>query len=61
MHHNQKKKNEELKPQNLDLNSLKIKHEFYHKNQKMMILMICKKELEAKFDELFGPIEDDDE
>ena len=55
------KKNEELKPQNLDLNSFEDEAPVLPQESEDDDTYDLQKELEAKFDELFGPIEDDDE
>lgn len=55
------KKNEELKPQNLDLNSFEDEAPVLPQELEDDDTYDLQKELEAKFDELFGPIEDDDE
>ena len=51
---------EELKPQNLDLNSFEDEAPVLPQESEDDDTYDLQKELEAKFDELFGPIEDDD-
>ena len=55
------KKNEELKTQNLDLNSFEDEAPVLPQESEEDDTYDLQKELEAKFDELFGSIEDDDE
>ena len=53
------KKNEELKPQNLDLNSFEDEAPVLPQESEDDDTYDLQKELEAKFDELFGPIDEE--